>query len=100
MAIHDNRLEHYLSLNYRIEIERDEEGDYVATVPLLPGCIADGETVEEAAARIEEAKAEWLAARLEANLPVPAPQTEFSGRWLVRTTPTLHRKIAECAQRE
>ncbi len=100
MAIQDNRLEQYLSLNYRIEIERDEEGDYVATVPLLPGCIADGKTAEEAAARIEEAKTEWLAARLEASLPIPEPQTEFSGRWLFRTTPTLHRKIAECAQRE
>lgn len=100
MAIHENRLDYYLSLNYRIEIERDEEGDYVATVPLLPGCIADGATAAEAAAHVQEAKAEWIAARLEANLPVPEPQVQYSGRWLIRTTPALHRKITECAQRE
>jgi antitoxin HicB len=100
MSIHKNYADHYRSLNYRIEIERDEEGDYIATVPLLPGCIADGATAEEAASRVEAAKEEWIAARIEADLPIPEPQTDFSGRWLLRTTPTLHRKVAECAQHE
>lgn len=100
MSLQINSPEYYRTLNYRIEIERDEEGDFVATIPLLPGCIADAATVEEAAAQILVAKEEWIAARIEAGLPIPEPQTEYSGRWLIRTSPSLHRKVAVCAEAE
>ena len=36
-------------------LEKDEDGIYVATVPALPGCISDGQTVEEAMSNIKEA---------------------------------------------
>jgi antitoxin HicB len=100
MGVPKTRAEHYRSLNYAIEIEKDNEGDFIARIPLLPGCLADGGTAEEAVLRIEEARDEWIEARLEANLPIPEPQTEFSGKWIVRTSPDLHRKIAACARRE
>jgi predicted RNase H-like HicB family nuclease len=93
-------LNYYLSLNYRIEIERDEEGDYVATIPMLPGCMADGRTLEEAAEHLELARREWIASRLEANLVIPEPQNEYSGRFLVRCSPSLHRKLVQCASHE
>ena len=67
-------MNYYLSLNYRIEVERDEEGDYVATIPLLPGCIADGKASAEAVVNVEKAKREWIAARLESGLPIPEPK--------------------------
>ena len=40
---------------YRIHIEPDEDGVFVATVPALPGCISQGNTEEEAIANIQEA---------------------------------------------
>ncbi|HEV2352104.1 MAG TPA: type II toxin-antitoxin system HicB family antitoxin [Terriglobia bacterium] len=36
-------------------LDPSEEGGYTATVPSLPGCISEGETVTEALANIQEA---------------------------------------------
>jgi len=38
-----------------IVLEPSEEGGYTATVPALPGCISEGDTIEEAMANIREA---------------------------------------------
>lgn len=40
---------------YPINLEPEPDGGYVATVPLLPGCISQGDTREEALANIREA---------------------------------------------
>lgn len=40
---------------FKIVLEPSEEGGYTATVPALPGCISEGDTVEEAMANIREA---------------------------------------------
>lgn len=42
-------------LQFKVLIERDEDGLYVASVPELPGCYTQGKTLEEARARIREA---------------------------------------------
>jgi len=39
----------------KIVLEPSEEGGYTATVPALPGCISEGDTIEEAMANIREA---------------------------------------------
>jgi len=49
-----------------------EDGYMVAECPSLPGCISQGETVEEAVANIKEAIAGYVAALKEDGLPVPA----------------------------
>ena len=42
--------------NYTIILEYDaEEGGYTVTVPALPGCITQGESVEECIERAHEA---------------------------------------------
>jgi antitoxin HicB len=38
---------------FKIHLNKEEEGGYMASVPSLPGCITQGETIEEA---IEMAK--------------------------------------------
>ncbi len=43
------------TLNYRIRLEKEEEGGYTVIVPALPGCVTFGETVEEAIAMAKEA---------------------------------------------
>ena len=40
---------------YRVLIEEDEDGGFVAQVPALPGCISQGDTLEETRANIREA---------------------------------------------
>jgi len=39
----------------KVVLEPSEEGGYTAVVPALPGCISEGETVEEAMRNIREA---------------------------------------------
>lgn len=42
-------------LNYRILLKKEPEGGYTATVPLLPGCVTYGETIDEAIVMGKEA---------------------------------------------
>lgn len=41
-------------LQFKILIEQDENGIYVASVPELPGCYTQGKTLEEVRERIKE----------------------------------------------
>lgn len=40
---------------FRVLLELNEEGGYTVTVPVLPGCISEGDTREEALTNIKEA---------------------------------------------
>ncbi|HEV7642953.1 MAG TPA: type II toxin-antitoxin system HicB family antitoxin [Pyrinomonadaceae bacterium] len=63
-------------MKYRVTIEQDEDGVFVAEVPALPGCISQGTTRAEALENIKEA-IELYVESLEAhNEPVPPPITE------------------------
>lgn len=42
-------------MNLKVILEPSDEGGYTVYVPSLPGCISEGETVEEALANIREA---------------------------------------------
>ena len=42
-------------MRFKVVLEPSEEGGYTVYVPSLPGCISEGETIEEALANIEEA---------------------------------------------
>ncbi|MCZ7562543.1 MAG: type II toxin-antitoxin system HicB family antitoxin [Burkholderiales bacterium] len=42
-------------MKYRVLIEQDEDGVFVADVPALPGCLSLGESRAEALKNIEEA---------------------------------------------
>lgn len=64
----------YLALPYPITLTPDETGGYVATVPLLPGCISDGETADEAVANIRDAMALHIESMLEDGEVVPVPE--------------------------
>jgi len=51
----------------------DEGGGYLVEFPDLPGCMSDGETVEEAITNGEDAMRCWLEAMREAGRPIPPP---------------------------
>ncbi len=65
-----------IPVEYRVLIEPDEDGVYVAEVPLLPGCISQGRTRAEALENIKEAIAAYLESLKAHNEPVPPPISE------------------------
>lgn len=58
-------------MKYRIIIEQDEDGIFVAKCPSLPGCISQGKTREEALENIKDAIEGYLASLKKHNEPVP-----------------------------
>ena len=63
-------------MRYRVVMEQDEDGMYVAQVPALPGCISQGRSRAEAVENIREAIAAYLESLKAHNEPVPPPITE------------------------
>ena len=58
-------------MHYRVLIEQDEDGVFVAEVPALPGCITQGKTRTEAIANAKEAIAAYLESLQKHGEPVP-----------------------------
>jgi predicted RNase H-like HicB family nuclease len=63
-------------MRYRVLIEQDEGGVYVAEVPSLPGCVSQGKTRTEALDNIKEAIAGYLESLKAHGEPVPPSVTE------------------------
>ncbi|MEK6678920.1 MAG: type II toxin-antitoxin system HicB family antitoxin [Nitrospirota bacterium] len=55
-------------MKFRIVIQQDEDGNYVAECPSLPGCVSQGKTREEALANIKDAIAGYLSTKAESQL--------------------------------
>jgi predicted RNase H-like HicB family nuclease len=51
-----------------------EDAAFIAEVPELPGCMAHGDTQEEALANIKEAMHLWVATAREFGDPIPEPR--------------------------
>jgi len=52
----------------------DGDEAYVAEVPELPGCMADGGTYQEALANAEQAIQEWIETARGLGRPIPQPK--------------------------
>jgi predicted RNase H-like HicB family nuclease len=52
----------------------DEDTAFVAEVPELPGCMADGATYEEALASVSVIIQEWIETARELGRPIPEPK--------------------------
>jgi predicted RNase H-like HicB family nuclease len=57
---------------FKILLEPSEDGGYTATVPALPGCISEGETIDQAMDNIREAIELYLE-------PIEGPQATAGG---------------------
>ncbi len=51
-----------------------EDGAYVAEVPELAGCMADGATYEEAIKNVQVVIAQWIETAKDLGRDVPAPK--------------------------
>jgi antitoxin HicB len=63
-------------VKYRVTIEVDEDGKFIASCPSLPGCITEGDTRAEAVANAKEAIEAYLESLVKAGDPVPVPVSE------------------------
>jgi predicted RNase H-like HicB family nuclease len=52
----------------------DEDNAFVAEVPELPGCMADGKTYHEALSHAEQIIQEWIETARELGRPIPQPK--------------------------
>lgn len=67
-----------LKMKYRVIIEQDEDGMYVARVPDLPGCATEGKTREELMKNVKEAIRAYLEALKKNGNPVPVDTVQIS----------------------
>jgi predicted RNase H-like HicB family nuclease len=73
-------------VRYTVILRREADGGFVATVPVLPGCVSQGDTREEALRNIREAAELYIEDCVAAGDPVPQEvDTEFvelkTGSW-------------------
>ncbi len=62
--------------SYTAIFEPAPEGGFVVSVPMLPGCISQGETFEEAKQNIQDAILGYIATLREDGDPVPVETAE------------------------
>ena len=56
---------------YSIVVDPDPDGGFTVTVPALPGCITQGETIEECLAHAQEAIELYIEALVASGEPIP-----------------------------
>lgn len=87
---------------YRITVRplsKDEGGGYLVEYPEIPGCMSDGETVEEAIANGREALRDCLEVFKETGRKTPPPGIE-AAQWRQRLPRTLYLKLTAQAKSE
>ena len=65
-------------MNLKIEVDREDDGRWIAEVVELPGCMAYGKTKADALARAKALALRVLADRMENGESVPAGDELFS----------------------
>lgn len=84
----------------------EEGGGFLITFPDLPGCMSDGETIEETIANGRDAFNAWVAAAVDCGRTVPKPSSrpaellEASGRFVARLPKSLHARLTAKARQE
>ncbi|OYQ67118.1 hypothetical protein B9G53_01830 [Pseudanabaena sp. SR411] len=65
-------------MHYKILIYWNSEDEaYIAKVPELEGCMADGATYFEALSNVQIIMEEWIQTATELGRPIPKPQSKL-----------------------
>jgi len=80
----------------------EEGGGFSIEFPDLPGCMSDGDTIEEAIANGKDAVKGWIdtCKKLGRKIPKPNKQSAYSGKILSRFPIYLHEKLANRSKLE
>jgi len=81
-------------------LSKEEGGGYLIEFPDFPGCIADGETPEEAIAQGRDALMSYLKTLEELGRPIPKVGEVYGGQWRQRVPKSLHAALARRADHE
>ena len=103
MTTETKPLDYYLSLEYPIDIIADPDGGYVAVFPDLPGCMTQGETLEEVIYMAKEARELWIECEYDTDpndIPMPSYPIDYSGKLNVRIPKLLHQLLIDAAERD
>lgn len=94
-------VEEYLKKPYARVLVPDE-GVYVAEILEFPGCLAEGETPDEAYKNLEEAARGWIESSLERGLEIPPPSINagYAGKVALRLPRSAHRLAVRMAERD
>jgi RNA polymerase sigma-B factor len=92
-------LERFLGLPYHISVVL-EGSRWIASVDELSGCVGRGDNPEEAVRSVRGAMEDWIADALSAKraIPTPRPESNHSGRLLLRMPQSLHYELARGAE--
>jgi predicted RNase H-like HicB family nuclease len=96
-------ISYYLEQPYTRVLKRDDEGDILATIAELDGCIAYGSSEAEALQNLREAQEAWLEAAIATGQDIPVPESEEelpSGKFVVRMPRSLHRRLNRLAKQD
>lgn len=63
-------------MKYRVIIERDEDGVFIAECPALPGCVSQGDTYQKALENIQDAIKGYIESLEKHGEPIPPPINE------------------------
>jgi len=95
----EKNLEYYMKLPYTIVVKRDEDNEgqtvYIARVLEIPHLLGDGKTQQEAIECLNTHMSMAIKAHLRDGIPVPEPQTQYSGNINIRVDPELHARLAQ-----
>ena len=103
MTTNGKSVEYYLGLEYSFNAIADPDGGYVVVFPDLPGCMTQGDTLDEVRHMAEEARILWIEAEYDADpdgIPLPSYPADCSGEVSLRLPKSLHRSLAESAESE
>ena len=85
-------------------LTEDDGGGYLVSFPDLPGCISDGETIDEAIANGRDAFSAWMSARIHIGKPIPKPtrhgESAVPVRLMQRLPRSLHANLEARAKAE
>ena len=95
-------LGYYVEFQYPFNVYADPDGGYVVAFPDLPGCITQVDGIEEVSAMAEDARIGWIETEYEQgnDIPLPSHPEEYSGKFNVRIPRSLHRSLAEAAEKQ
>ena len=97
-----NTLTEHLAVQYPFNVIADEDGGYVILYPDLPGCMTQVEDVGEIPLAATEIRELWIETEFEDGHDIPPPSYPegYSGKFNLRIARSLHRRLAESAERE